>query len=531
MTKAACYIRVSTQDQGDRFSPAAQERACIDYAERLGFEMVLIYHDEETGRIIDRTGIQQALKDAQAGLYEELIVYDHSRWGRDIQVSQSLREDFTAAGIIIHTTTSGPSDPLSEGSFISDTTQDMMSEAESRRLSRRFKDGKQQAAREGSIQVSTPPYGYSRVRMDGKTTLEIDPAEAVHIRKIFELYASGSSLASIARRLNSAKVPKRHPSKWADDGLRNLLSSSTYIGKWIFGKTRSDYPRSKRGRIIKGNPADMVVVEVPSIIEPGVFKATQLRLEMNRTARAKGAKHKYLLRGRVLCTTCGKTYNSRTPYKNYAYYIHPTPKHDNSTNFRRDVLEDAATSFILAILQNPEALVEELSREKNDERDSFVADQIIAAKQRRNNIARQFGRARQAYLNESFTEQEYLIEKKRLEESDKGLVLAIARLEIEMEPDAYELEGMEAMIHEQTQYLSEGGDIRDFYSTQDWSYFISLIDLTVEVSGNKIRMTAGIDEKFWTLPGLTLAEDVQSLKQRVGIVLTEFDRRHYTRYS
>lgn len=172
---------------------------------------------------------QKALTAAQAGKFKALIVYAPTRLGRDVGVTRELRDGFAAADVTIHTTITGASDPESESSFIMDSTQDMLSEAESRRLSRRFKAGKQQAAKEGSVQVSTPPFGYRRIRKDDKTTLEINQTESTHVIRIFESYAAGIALAKIVRDLNKEKVPKRRPGKWLDSTVRSLLENPTYF--------------------------------------------------------------------------------------------------------------------------------------------------------------------------------------------------------------------------------------------------------------------------------------------------------------
>ena len=45
---AVIYLRVSTEDQADRYGLASQEKACREYATRQTLEIVKVYSDAET---------------------------------------------------------------------------------------------------------------------------------------------------------------------------------------------------------------------------------------------------------------------------------------------------------------------------------------------------------------------------------------------------------------------------------------------------------------------------------------------------
>ena len=104
-------------------------------------------------------------------------------------------------------------------------------------------------------------------------------------------------------------------------------------------------------------------------------------------------------------------------------------------------------------------------------------------------------------MDGTFNRKEYVEEKGRLEEKERALKLSIAGLKKELEPDPYELEGLEQSISELGQALSrhpENGDVKieKFYDWDDWMYFVNLVNLMVQITGSKVRLTAGIHQEF-----------------------------------
>jgi len=52
----------------------------------------------------------------------------------------------------------------------------------------------------------------------------------------------------------------------------------------------------------------------------------------------------------------------------------------------------------------------------------------------------------------------------------------------DQQSDPIELEGYEQMLHDQLQYIKEGGDEQDFQGKTDWDFYIEAMDLKIEVS-------------------------------------------------
>lgn len=141
-------------------------------------------------------------------------------------------------------------------------------------------------------------------RRGKKKRLEVDPAEAVTVRKVFELYLHGAKGAplgekGIASHLNDKGLMLRGQ-KWMRGKVHNLLANTTYCGEYVFNrmsdKTRDAKPETEWVRVA---------------VEPIIDAATFGRVRVQRAARAPAhvpprvVNSPTLLTGLLKCGHCG----------------------------------------------------------------------------------------------------------------------------------------------------------------------------------------------------------------------------------
>lgn len=86
---AAIYCRVSTDDQ----SCERQERDLKEYAEKLGFDVLVVLKETASGAKNDRQLRKEVLRLAQSRKIDAILVTEMSRWGRStIDLIGSLQE-------------------------------------------------------------------------------------------------------------------------------------------------------------------------------------------------------------------------------------------------------------------------------------------------------------------------------------------------------------------------------------------------------------------------------------------------------
>ena len=81
------YVRISSEEQRDNYSLAAQKHAIGSWVARqkdlLAGQLMRVYEEEcRTGMIDDRGAFQQMLRDARAGLFDAIFVHEWDRLAR-----------------------------------------------------------------------------------------------------------------------------------------------------------------------------------------------------------------------------------------------------------------------------------------------------------------------------------------------------------------------------------------------------------------------------------------------------------------
>jgi len=253
MPAAVVYLRVSTRQQEEEgYGLPAQGVACHAYAEAKGYEIVAEYAEAHSGRTPNRPQIQQALADAKAGKFTDLIVARTDRLGRDdLQPTISILEAaFTEAGITIHYADEGGAvDLANPAEWLTHGILKLISGYANLERVVKSRAGKYQAVKEGSIQSGKPPYGYRKLRAGRKSILEVNELEAKVVRQIYKWFNEGIRIYVIAGRLKEAGIKKEYP--WTRHNIRDILKSETYAGRWWYGV---------------GD--DRVQAEVPAIVSP-----------------------------------------------------------------------------------------------------------------------------------------------------------------------------------------------------------------------------------------------------------------------
>jgi site-specific DNA recombinase len=153
--------------------------------------------------------------------------------------------------------------------------------------------------------------------------LEVEPNQASTVGRIFELYAAGDSLKTIAKRLNADGVrspsPYRgqsHPS-WAPAALSILLRNERYTGTVIWNRTRKIRDPKSGRRIQRLRPrSEWKVSQAPRlrIISDELWQSVQNRRRTIAEYSGSGKKNglcsrsfsaRYLLSGFLKCGLCG----------------------------------------------------------------------------------------------------------------------------------------------------------------------------------------------------------------------------------
>lgn len=179
--------------------------------------------------------------------------------------------------------------------------------------------GRRQSVLEGNYIYSGDPYGYRRVYVDKRPTLEICEEEAAVVRMIFELYTGSDCVGptEIARRLNILGVKPRKNDRWTSYAVKGILVNPLYIAKitWQRQKETKEFSDGKivtRRRLSKEGDYICTDARHPAIITQETFDLAQnIRCSRGHPAVRSSLDIVNPLAGLVKCGICGKSMTYR----------------------------------------------------------------------------------------------------------------------------------------------------------------------------------------------------------------------------
>ncbi|AFZ66103.1 recombinase family protein [Deinococcus peraridilitoris] len=414
---AVLYLRVSTSQQAgdERFGFDVQRQAAERYATQQGLRLTRTYQDVITGTKATRTQLNALLEDA--GNYEAVLISSVDRLARRTGIAYAVLEELLDTGMEVHSADMGVIDPKDEMSALNFGVRSVFAQADHMRIVKRLREGMRAKVRRGKPVV--PPSGY------GWQAGEIFEEEAGWIRQMYAWAREGKTAHEIVTELNRLGIPRRGGARWSHSTVKYTLRNPLYKGVYQFG-------RARKGR---GDGRDLVTCEVPAIVSPADWDATQRAID----ARTRGGRpasrmdaSEFGLAKRVKCGACGSTMSSatnqpreghsrRNPYHFYycyriyrrdGYWGEPCPhrRYYGARKLHAQVREQ------LEQLQLDDLALAESTTYQPPE----PVDLTPALAQ----IERKLTRAREAYLGDVLSLDEFAQEKRRLEEQRQALLEA-----------------------------------------------------------------------------------------------------------
>ena len=211
-----------------------------------------IYTDyAQSGSRKDRLGLNQLIAAGANQLFDVIIVDDLSRLARDNFLMLSVLAEFQYAGLSV-VSVADNLDSSDEESTLGIQIRGIFNELQLRDLKKKTLRGligqKQRgfSAGERTFGYASNPAGEIITDKKGRSRpegykIEIEPRESGVVQRIFEQFASGTSITRIVKQLNEDDVRGRKNEKknWANNTVGRILSNEKYIGKWVWNKSES----------------------------------------------------------------------------------------------------------------------------------------------------------------------------------------------------------------------------------------------------------------------------------------------------
>lgn len=322
--RVAAYCRVSTDDEEQLTSYEAQKNYYTDkIMTNKEWTMAGIFADEGiTGTSArKRPEFLRMIRQCKQGKIDIVLTKSISRFARNTVDCLNYVRALKELGIAVIFEKENMN-TLEIDSEILITMLGAFAQSESESISANVRWGIRQAMKEGKATIQYKYlYGY-RKGDDGKP--EIIPDQAEVVRKIYDLFLSGTPVRGIHEYLNASSVPNINGEpKWARSAIDSILTNEKYCGDVLLQKTYIDDCINKKVKKNTGQlPMYLVQNHHEGIISRETFDAAQAELSRRNAGRSPSKKNaptgrsryssKYALSDRLYCGECGTRYQRCT---------------------------------------------------------------------------------------------------------------------------------------------------------------------------------------------------------------------------
>ena len=317
------YARFSSHSQTEQ-SIEGQLKECYAYAQRNDYTVVGEYIDRAISGTTDhRPEFQRMIADSSRKLFQGVLVYQLDRFARNRYDSATYKSKLKKNGVRVLSARENISDDAS--GVLMEAVLEGMAEYYSVELAQKIKRGMDINAEKCLSTGGNLVLGF---KTEDKRIV-LDPLTAPVVKKIFEMYATGSTMADIIRYLNANQIKTSYGNAFNKNSINRILKNKRYIGVYTY--------RDKE-----------IPDGVPRIVDDDLFWEVQRIMEKNKTAPARAkAKVDYLLTTKLFCGYCkaamtGVSGTSKTE-KKYHYYQCVTNRRDKSCgkkSVNKEYIED-----------------------------------------------------------------------------------------------------------------------------------------------------------------------------------------------
>lgn len=293
MVHAIIYCRVSTEEQAQdgHHSLSAQETLCRKLAQEQGYKVLSVFRDPgKTATNMNRPGLQDALALCQSDRsIRAMFIQDTDRLARNTKDHLTIRALLQKCEVKLVSVSQPMLEDSAEGNMI-DTIIASVNQFQSDITKRKTIKGLEEKVRNGGWPAKAP-LGYRNVGVgsdDSTRIVEVDPETAPLVKDMFRLYATGGySLIRLADYLHTSGLRSCNGKRVRENKLHLMLENEFYIG------------------VVKWHGIQATGTHQP-LIDELTFRACSGVLRSHGGGFSRKRKHDFLLRGYLVCASCGR---------------------------------------------------------------------------------------------------------------------------------------------------------------------------------------------------------------------------------
>jgi len=301
--KAVLYARVSSKEQEEGFSIPAQLKLLTMYARENRLNIVEEFIDAETAKKAGRTKFNEMVKFLESKTDVKIVLCEKTdRLYRNFKDYCTI-DDLNLEIHLVKENEIINKYSKSHQKFIHGIKV-LMAKNYIDNLSEEIRKGMNEKVNQGYYPSLAPLGYYNSIKLiNGEKIkiIEIDDKTSFIVKKLFELYATGSySLKDIAEYANREGLKNKSGNKFVKCTIHKMLKNPIYYGYFRWNNI-----------LYKGKH--------PPIVSKELFDSVQLSFDgHNRPKNPK--KHKFAFSGLLTCGKCGCAITSEIKKGKYIYY-------------------------------------------------------------------------------------------------------------------------------------------------------------------------------------------------------------------
>lgn len=293
--RAVIYCRISRDPAQTGLGVRRQEHELREIAERLGYEVVFVYVDNDRSAYARKPRPAYDAMIAALVDVDVLLVYAVDRLTRSPVELEALIDVIEETGVEIVTATNGTLDLATGPGRLSARVVGAVARAESEQKSARLRSKHAELLRDGESAGGGRAFGFevgNAVVRDGSVEGTID--EAAVLLDAVERFLDGESIRSLVDDLNRRGILSPRGKRWTTTSFRGVLGNPRIAG------LRTTTERTKDGR--RGARREVGEATWSGIVSVDDFRRVEAILAGRRTERGREPR---LLTGLLVCDLCG----------------------------------------------------------------------------------------------------------------------------------------------------------------------------------------------------------------------------------
>ena len=412
--KVILFCRVSTREQEETgYSLPSQEKLLKEYADRNNFDVSKIFSISETGsKEGKRKSFQEMLDYTEKNKIKIIIVEKTDRLTRNlkdaVRINDWLEKEDDREVHSVKENNILSKNSKSNEKFIWNIKM-TVAQLYADNLSEEVKKGQKEKIAQGWLPTGPPP-GYITIGEKGHKTHIINNNEAIILRKVFKIYASGNySLKRLVEIAYKEGLRNKLNNKIGLSQMHRLMSNPFYIGKIRWNN-----------QISQGKHEVLISEEL--------FDSVQDVLHDKKTP--KFTRHNYLFNSLIKCGECGGLITWEKQ-KSYIYgHCNRYKPCTQKRYFRDDVIEDQLLEEVEKLQPKSQALITWVIKALKESHKDESEYHNSVVEELNNNIATINNKLNKIYedkLDEIISKEKYLELRDKYEADEKEAIKTLSK--------------------------------------------------------------------------------------------------------